>query len=262
MIPLKFGLFHSGCPLSYLRYMTFKTLRFFHPNEEIELYVSNKFKKTGYKWNREHQDFETNIDKDYLDQLGDLNVKIVEGDFFEQYPPNYQSDFFRWWWLRNNGGFYLDTDQICLKNCGDLPLDKEFIYCKYFNPQCGDYCAAGVIGADKNSNIVEYITKVIQKYYNPNDYNSLGPWMLRSVLEGARLTNSFNAPRKYFYPIPYSDLVGRIFSGKADISSKSYFLHWFGGHPLSQQFNKIYTEEFAKKSNDTISKFLREKEII
>jgi hypothetical protein len=84
--------------------------------------------------------------KDYFDQLSKLNVNIIETERFDGYAPNFQSDFFRWWWLGEFGGFYLDTDQLILKPFSGLDLDSHFIYSSYGtrflpNPKfiAGDY---------------------------------------------------------------------------------------------------------------------------
>jgi hypothetical protein len=257
---MKFGLWWSGSNLSYLRYLTFKTLRFFNPNSEIELYVGKKFKKDGYKWDREQQDFEKTIENNYLDKLPELNVKVIEVDFFGEYAPNFASDIFRYWFLKNFApAFYLDTDQIILKSFETLPLDKEMIYCTYDN-----YAPVGVLYGNKNSKIVDYIYKHIPKYYNKDVYNSLGPYMFFDVIKSNKvdISNSYNSPPNYFYPIPYSDMVVHVYSGAFNIPKDSYALHLFMGHPLSQKFNQKYTEEFAKTSSDTISKKLRELKII
>ena len=69
-IELKFILWWSGSGLSYLRYLTFKTLRHFHPNAPIQLLVGDVFKKEDHKWNVEKQDFEKpedTSDSDFLD---------------------------------------------------------------------------------------------------------------------------------------------------------------------------------------------------
>lgn len=256
-IPLQFGLFWSGSNLSYLRYLTFKTLRNFHPDSKISLFTSNKFKKDGYSWANEKQDFETNVSTDCMDMLSDLDVEISEMEDFGQYPPNFQSDFFRWWFLQKYGGFYLDTDQIILKSFEGLPLYKNLIYSAY-----GPYYPVGVIGASTESRVVKRVNKVISNHYNPNDYNSLGPWMFRDVMQGMKNKEGYNAPPHIFYPINFSYDVNKIYSGKFEIPSGSRALHWFGGHPLSQKVNKIYNEEYAKTSNDTISRWLRENDIV
>jgi len=264
VINLKFGLFWSGSKLSYLRYLTFKTLRHFHPEAEIELYIAEKAKKDGYTWTCEKQDFEEEIKgDDYIEKLKPLNIKVFKGNFFEQYPPNFQSDFFRYWYLKNNGGFYLDTDQIILKSFKDLPLDNDLIYSGYAAKSCGYYTPVGCIGASKDSEIVDWVMKLLPQFYNINNYNSLGPFMFRDMLNARKWKDKmFNAPSNYFYPIPDSYLVTHIYDGTLKIPEESYSLHWYGGHKLSQEFNKKYTKQYAGSSSDTISRVLREKQIV
>lgn len=266
MIPLNFGLFWSGSKLSYLRYLTFKSLRHFHPIAQIRLYMSTKCNKKGYKWYREKQDFENDkFEKDYIEELPKLNVEIIKIDMFGQYAPNYQSDLCRYFMLNRDSGFYLDTDQIILKSFETLPLDKDFIYSHYYNPQInGEYYPVGVLGACKDSKLIRHIMDLLPKYHNSGDYNSLGPNAISNILgpNPHLLKNSFNAPSRYFYPISNSDEVYKAYQGRFKIPEDSYAIHWFGGHELSQGFNKKYTEEFAQKSNDTISVFLRDRKII
>ena len=265
MINLNFNLWWSGAKLSYLRYLTFKTLRFFHPNSKICLFVGDKFRKEGHKWNEEKQEFENpdDIKKDYLEELGNLDVEIKHVDWFSQYAPNFQSDMARWFFLHNYGGFYLDTDQIILKSFETLPLWSTFIYSSYHALSCGRYFPVGVLGASKDSDIVYYIYQVMPKFINANVYNSAGPWMLREVIKTRQWADEmFNAPSNYFYPVPESYRVSEIYDGSFKIPKESYALHLFLGHKTSQEFNKIYTEEMAEKSNDTISRFLRENNLI
>ena len=105
MIDVKFGLFWSGGEISYLRYLTFLSLRKFHPNATIELHISDKFAKDGYKWGCEKQDFEApEFDQVMsVESLEDIGIEVKEIDLFSKYPPNYQSEFFRWWWIKENG---------------------------------------------------------------------------------------------------------------------------------------------------------------
>ena len=262
-IELNFGLFWSGSPLSYLRFLTFKSLRHFHPNSKISLFISDNFSKSGYAWRDEKQDFENdNISKDYIPELKSLDVEINKIDLFSQYVPSYQSDFFRWWWLKENSGFYLDTDQIILKSFEALPLDNNLIFSAYMAKSCGLYSPVGVIGAD-NSEMVEWIDKLLPQFKDFKNYNSLGPFMFRTMLQMRKWNDKmFNAPSNYFYPIPDSFMVPYIYDGKLQLSGDEYALHLFMGHPISQEFNNKYTEDFAKTSSDTASRFLRENNII
>jgi hypothetical protein len=260
MIDLRFGLFWSGSKLSYLRYLTFKTLRHFHPNSIIELYTTDAFKVNGYKWGNERQDFETELDgNDYFYNLYDLDVSIKTFDHFPDFPPNFQSDFFRWWYLSKNGGWYLDTDQIVLRSFHDLPLDNDLICSVYKAKSCGIYAPVGCIGANKDSEVVGFINAYIKRYFNINNYNSIGPFMFGSVIGQKKWRDKiFNSPPNYFYPIQESYLVDEIYSGRFSVTNSNFCLHWFGGHPLSQEFNKKYTESFSRNSDDSISSALRQ----
>ena len=258
-IPLRFGLFWSGGPMSYLRYLTFKSLRHHHPNAQIDLYISTSF-ETETDWWIEKQDFQNDIKDDYLPKLSELNVNIEKFESYCDFAPNYQSDFFRWFYLKEFGGFYLDTDQIILKSFEDLPLDHDFIYCSYNTQSCGDYYPVGVIGANKDSKLLNEVYELLPQYTNLKDYNSLGPTMFKSVYGGKKWSEKhFNAGSSYFYPIAESHLTKTIYDGTEPLNTfnGAYACHWFGGHPFSQEFNKGYTEEFAKDSNDLISQFIR-----
>lgn len=259
-IPLKFGLFWTGANLSYLRYLTFKSLRHFHPDAHIYLCIPERFGLGQQKWGGESQDFQNNANcEDYSELLEDLGVEV---DFVEyigdpDYCPILQSDIFRWIWMRDNGGIYLDTDQIILRNFDTLPLEKEFIYCRYDEIQCGDYCPTGVLGLSKGSPIANIAIEKIANTYRDNSYNSSGPFMMRRALGKMNLSDSFNAPWEYFYPVRGSNGVEGIYDGSFVIPKNSYALHWYGGHGRSQKFNATYNENVMKTSNDTISRTLR-----
>lgn len=264
MIDLKFGLFWSGGKLSYLRYLTLASLRYHHPNSVIELYLQGEWKKDGFMWGCEEQDFQSDSLEEYVtpDEIYNLGISTKEFNEFSNYPPNFQSDFFRWWWLKNNSGFYLDIDQIVLKPFNILPLDNNLIYSAYKADSCGLYTPVGVIGAC-DSELVNWTNQLLPQFYNVNDYNSLGPFMMRCVLGIKKWKDkAWNSSWEHFYPVKDSYLVPSIYDGSFYPNDNAVCLHWFGGHPASQKFNKKYTKEFAKSSSDTISSLLRDKGII
>jgi hypothetical protein len=258
MINLKFGLFWSGAPLSYLRYLTFKSLRYFHPDAEIELYTTDKWGKDGYSWHSEKQDFERNSNIiDYRSNLEDINVKIKIYDKYPSMTPNFQSDMFRWDWLSNNSGFYLDTDQIILKSFEGLDRDYKLIYSGYNSKTCGYYTPVGVIGSDY-ADFSKWMIQLLPQLYNSNNYNSIGPFGFRAILQCYNgKEKMFNAPFDYFYPVPESYLMSYVYDNLFKVPPHSYAFHWFGGLSQSQEFNIRFTEEFAETSNDTISIILR-----
>ncbi len=267
MINLNFGLWWSGAKLSYLRYLTFKSLRHFHPHSRIQLFISNKFCNNDTMGVSQEFTVPNSIEKDYLSNLSTLDVEIAQMDKFGKYAPNHQSDIFRWWFLREFGGIYLDTDQIILKSFKSLPLkDNDFMYSAYDvkSPYAfdGKFSPVGVLGADQRSKALKSIAVKVLDYYKPDDYNCLGPLMFADMLKKLDLDRSFNAPSEYFYPAAICDKMEAVYSGDMELPRDSYSLHWFGGYNASQRFNRAYTEGFAQESNDTISKILRRNKII
>jgi hypothetical protein len=238
------------------------SLRRFHPNAEIELYLSKKSDNNA-TWGIEEQDFQKKSSgKCYLDELRHLNIKVIEKDLFPTYAPNYQSDFFRWWWLYHNGGFYLDTDQIILRDFNELPLEADLIYSMYRAKSCGLYSPVGVIGAKKGCPIVKQIMDEMGGLYNPKDYNSIGPFMFRDLFlknrdRWEREHVVYNAPPNWFYPVAESYMVNSLYDSELHFAQESFAVHWFGGHPNSQEFNRTLTEESILKNKDTISMLAR-----
>jgi len=270
MIDLNFGLWWSGSKLSYLRYLTFKSLRHFHPHSRIQLFTTNAV-DTGSNSGISHHDFlDPNLTQiDYMSRLVDLGVEIVHvnakslGNFY----PHQQADIYRWVYLKKSGGIYLDPDQIILKSFKSLPIKKyDFLYSSYKvdSPFAmdGRFSPIGVLGASPNSKVVSNVSSVIMDYKKDGDYNSMGVVMMSDVIGRFDFSEGFNAPSNYFYPAPICDYMNGIYDGTKDIPEDSYALHWYGGYEPSQKFNKRYTEEFSKSSKDTISKFLRGRGII
>lgn len=258
MIDLRFGLFWSGPNFSYLRYLCFKSLRYFHPNSEIILFYNEKY-ETKYSWSCEQQDFEdVNFSDNYLSELKKINVEIINFNKFSNFSPNYQSDFFRYWFLKEYGGFYLDNDQIILKSFDNLDLNYDFISSRYKLSWGCDYYPVGVIGAVKNSEIVNYTSEILPKLYNPNDYNSIGPWGMKTIFDMKTFKDKvlWTDP-EVFYPVKESCHVKYIYEKNYKIPENSLALHWFAGHPDSQIFNKKFNEEFCLTSNDTISSIVK-----
>jgi hypothetical protein len=264
MIPLSFCLFWAGDTLSYLRYLTFKTLRCHHPEAKIKLYLTKEFNNSSHNWANESQDFEKKLDiKNYLNKLDDINVEVIKVKYIGK--PDLcgilQADIARWLMLKE-GGFYLDTDQIILKSFDTLPLNNEFIYSRYNEVQCGDYLPTGVIGLENDSKIPDIAVKEVLESYSPMNYNSSGPFMMRKLINKIDLSRAFNTPYEYFYPINTSSRVGDIYTGRYIPNNESYALHWYGGHKMSQLFNMNYSEEMARTSGDSISKIIRELKLI
>jgi len=252
MIPKIAHFFWAGGPLSYLRHMTLVTFRNHHPDWDMRLWWSDDGGRShAVGWDVEEQDFQSDAGKDYF-------IKSVDVADLYEYPhhldkaPNYRSDFFRWEILHEFGGWYLDLDQIILRPFDEL-CAHAFVYAEY-----GGYTPVGVIGSAPGLTFVAEMVEGCARHYDPSDYNSIGPWLMWKTLRDSAF-NGIDALNSstLFYPVPLSSSVDLIYDGSFKNPSGSYALHWFGGHPFSQEFNRTYSPEVAAKGKDFISRYLR-----
>jgi len=254
-------------PLSYLRLLTLRTFRHHHPDWKMRLWTSESNMVNVWSGNLEQQDFQTGGIKDYITQVSYLGIETVvfNEPITKQLAPTFISDIVRFRSI-DGGGWFFDLDQIFCRSFDDL-CDCDFILGGYKDVM---YC--GVVGASHSSNAPAIICER-QKGLIANRltlYNGLGILLLRSVLQShdfAILTSGEKhrmLPHQYFYPVPESARVEQIYNGVLQIpaSPDNYAVHWYGGHPLSQEFNRKYTPEFAKTSNDSISFYCRKIEIL
>ena len=257
MIPkIAYFYWSKGTPLSYLRYLTVKTFRKLHPDWTINFCHSSA--GICKKWDGgESQEFlSTNSkDVDYISMLADLNVNIIDYTKHNDKAPNFISDFFRWDILSQTGGWYFDVDQIFIKNIDSL-CTHDFVV------DGSPSSFVGVVGAEKNSEITKYINNMIITRYNPSFYNCIGPWLLNQLLHNPgdhtlktmlKQHNTLLAPRDMFYPV-HPDNINDLFEKTIEVPENSYCIHWFGGHPTSQKYNKLITEDNTIKN--TITKYV------
>ena len=259
MIDLKFALFWSGSKMSYLRYLTFKSLRKFHPQSKITLFVANKCKKSELNFEGKKQDFYDDkfVEKCFIEELKLLDVDVRYFDAFSDFHPNFQSDLFKWWWLSNFSGFYIDTDMLIVKSFDSLPLDKDLIFSQYDTKNNGKYASVNVIGSSGNSKTIKYCMDNIYSFYSKNQYTSIGSDIFKHALSLNMENNCFNAPFAFFNPISDDFMIEVIFRNNVQLSSLTYGIHWFGGNIASNEFNRVYTKDYIERSNDTISAHIK-----
>jgi len=129
----------------------------------------------------------------------------------------------------------------------------------------------GVLGASKDSIVPKTINQKqteILEGGSVKGYNELGNLFLNKCFQEEWYKNlkekHFISGPEYFYPIETSPEVYLLYQGKIKIAEleNNYAVHWYGGHPLSQEFNAKYTEAFARESMDSISVYCRKLGVI
>lgn len=261
MIPkTAFFFWTQGTPLTYLRFLTLVTFRKHHPDWQI--FLCNPQPGSFKTWSGpEQQDFLSKSDGiDYITKCKELEVIFLDYKKHSDKAPVHTADFFRWDALYNNGGWFFDLDQIFLKNFDDL-CSYDFVF------DGSDNFYIGVIGLAQGCEIGKYIYENMSRAYNPAYYCCTGPWYMRALLKypGDQLFKTieskyktFYAPIDYFYPLNSSDDVQKLYNDNINISSNAYAIHWFGGHPESQKYNKLVTEENVFLFDNTITQHIKQ----
>lgn len=239
-------IWNEETPLSYLRFMTIETFKKHNPDWEVMFWLVSGCKLTKtWEGSEKLEFFDKKQQKNYLNELktDEIYTKKVEN-----IAPNYASDLIRWQVLYDFGGFYFDLDQIILNS-----FDELLTYDVVYGGQKIQY--SGVVGMFKSclaaKNMIERTKNAIKTAKN---YCDAGNWLWLDYVnkDGKQLLSeyqTFCTPQQYFYPIEQSFMMKEYYNGKKPDLKNAFAVHWFGGHPDSQEFNKKTESEINKVIN-------------
>ena len=166
-------------------------------------------------------------------------------------PPPNVSDIFSVEILGQQGGWYLDLDQVVLKPLTGLSNHYDFV--------CGGQTVfyIGIFGSKQGGAVVgDFYGKMLGSY-DPKFYNSSGiSAIVHSSLEDNAWLAWFKDTRNgtnhileqnHFYPLLAPDGSNRFWSGNFDIcgndAAGSECVHFYGGNPVSQKFFREMTPD-------------------
>ena len=184
-VPKKIFFYWGAKRLSFLRYMSLYSFRYFNPDWEIFLYVPKAMNEVNL-WGEEKQYENLNANIiDYMPYVDKLGVSIVEADFNEYGLDNsinevHKSDFIRYFLLYNYGGIWADMDILFINpisqmDCNSL-LNKEYNSFIYVGEQQGEVLghAIGFLMSSQGSDYFKNVfNKAKEAYGIPVDFKSL-----------------------------------------------------------------------------------------
>ena len=257
-----FFIWSKNTPLSYLRYLTLETFRALHPDYKMHLYLAETIEQKNWQGRemQEYFDKEKNEIKDYLPKVSELGVNVYDYNKYSNLNPTQIADIFRFEVVHEFGGWFFDLDQLFLNSIESV-IEKQYEQEFIFGGKTIAYI--GVIGGAKGNEPCRAIgekQQAIIKQGNLNNYQSLGVhvlWQYLNELQDKKII--LQVDDDVFYPVLESDNAYVMYNGTLNLSllRNSVAVHWFGGHPVSQVFNKQFNEDFTKTSKDSISKWLR-----
>jgi hypothetical protein len=246
--------------------MTLYSFRKYNPDWEITLYLSNN-NNTSKTWQgAEEQDFFNYKGINYLNKVGELNIKIEKVEFPEEFKdkfinisPVHESDLFRYYQLYKSGGFYCDMDVLFFRSIDSFYnniIENKIDTVLY---QCANFVAIGFLGSSINNTFYRDLFNFGINNFNTNDYQSLGvdliyrmfngnrsqAYVLNEIINKYKNLNVYSIPTELVYFFNWTKIqynfTTSVYVNKFPKESIGY--HWFGGSKISQDHNNMMNED-------------------
>lgn len=237
----------GGGPLSYLRFLTYASLRKYNPDFEIIAYYPAEAYTGDNPW-VSHAHTIKYKGEDWFPKLKTIGVETVPVDFRgygfrNDVPEAFKSDFLQWKLLYKYGGFWCDTDILFFHGIPEIPVD--FLVTADRHPTI--YYIAYMYSEPK-SPILDRLLQSVS--LDPLNYQSLGnSLMSRAYPKFTDMKrrhpeiDSFVINPAIVLPVKRISKIGQIYDKTPIDYSNSIGLHWFGGHPVSGVWEDRLTEQ-------------------
>ncbi len=283
--------FWQGEQISWLRYMTLRSFVHHNPDWQPVLYLaSNPDFTITWKGIEHQEDYHQNEYENYFSKIYDLDLEIVPYENHGHHPAQ-NSDLACWDIMSNNSGIFFDMDILFIKSANEFHewLEDSDTGIDLHSPEChwaacpqfriGIVCSSGnnqffkdllEMGIDNSKNMSRYQqlgsehlashlcnltrpyqTDLYDKCRKPRDFQNRNQDAISRVekIYGGRTINL-----SYFdtvYPWDWYEDNPRFYDAHQILGT--YFgIHWYGGRPVSQEFNLRLTEDNFRDHKNTI----------
>lgn len=273
MIPKRFIFYWSGTNMSWLRYISIYSAKFYNPDFEIILYYSKDIDKQSLPERNDNK-----VIENYFEFLESKNIILKEWNFnidrykhktvdgWSKIAPAQKCDILQWEKLYQDGGIFCDSDIIFLK-----PFDVRYL--KFDMLTCfKKYFTVGFWASRPNEEMMlDFYSNAIFTFDEYN-YQTAGVSNILSVLKqkletidcnkfkSLRLAypnlNIFNLPFETFYRWDYNNL-NNIYKKNIKIHPTQLGIHWYGGHVDSKFWIDTLNPKSINNYNNTICNALR-----
>lgn len=255
--------------MSYMRYMTLYSFCKFNPNWKVYLIVN---KSTGVlRGTVEKQDKTEYKGQDYSNLITNLNINILNfsdkmiGLDSDDMSDVHIKDVLNWKVLSEWGGLVADMDILFIKPMIDIEGDIGLV-CFDGNPQ-KDYIPVTFMYSSGSNEFFKDVYQNVLKKYKPEIYESCGTLCIKekNIVE---VQNNYKdlivTKLNDFIVFPFIDYtwgtgIEMLYKGDfRHLMCKDVVgIHWYGGAPLSQQYNNILNKQTIYEIDNTITKMIR-----
>jgi hypothetical protein len=259
MIPRQIAFFWSGPRMSFMRYLTLRSFRHQNPDWQMTLY-SPDTPCADKTWATVEQDDSGYSGADCTSMVDALSVERKTWTApLPGLSHSHASDLFEWDLLATVGGFYSDMDVLWLRPIEPLYQQHRAADALFSLEDGGTVCPIGFFAASQGCPIFQDIRTTALSEYMPQGYETAGTLALyraagltcytdpaSKVLDAFRHrypgVNIAVAPDETLYCYGTSTHPA-IFQTTARVPNTAIGLHWFGGSPISQEWNRKLTAE-------------------
>lgn len=271
MIPRCINFFWSGPRMSFMRYLTLASFRRWNPDFSMVLW-SPATPCIGKTWHSFELDDTGYTGPDYMPMLDALDIeRKTWTPSASNLSHSHASDLFQWELLSTTGGFYADMDILWVRSMKPLYeqyKDVDSLFCLERN---GEVCAIGFFGASPACPVFKDIHAASLKHYSPRGYETAGALAVYCaagsngyIYPGSKVLNAFRArypqltisqaPDETLYYFNCDTYPG-IFETSVELPKVSVGLHWFGGGPCSQKWNRLLTADNFRDYDNTFTRY-------
>ncbi len=276
-MPKRIFFYWGNETMSWLRYMTLKSCRYYNPDWEIILYhcPCRVKKETWEEYNK--QDFANFSGEDYFSKVSDLGIQIKHWDIpiqkLKGIAASHKSNFFKWYMLATEGGIYADMDILFIKSLDSL---YEEIKETHIGLCIHDWLSIGFLHSNSISSFFVDVFHTAVKTYTPEHYQCVGVQAVYTLVDNKKRntkkikenlkkilktnypgTQIYNYDMSLFYHYDFKNL-GNLFLKTQKMPEQSIGIHWYAGAPIAQKWNNGLTESNFTEYTNTITKYARE----
>lgn len=282
-IPKIANFYWGSHKMSFLRYLTIFSFKKYNPDWSIHLHVPKKV-SDEITWKTKGGDNHHKIDnleydgEDYYQKLlEDVPLKLIKVDFSKSFlsnsaPEPHKSDLLTWQVLSSKGGLWCDMDIVFTKpmtslsnNMGDPQTDTIVSFDYRIREIDGSPTKpiGFLLSKPKNLFYKKHILES-KKAYNDREYQSIGTAVVK------RVSNNFEECTAKYFHNKFQNLnpdsvyhyhfqrIPDIYDRTCESPNSLIGIHWYGGHPKSQEFNQIINHKNYKDFNNTLAEAIKE----
>ena len=254
-IPKQVFFFWGDGPLPYLNLLSVISFKKKNPGWKVFYVAPRKGSLREMTWDTHEQ---KNIYKgrDWGHTLVEAVDEIITVDFTKYGLPEkmnivHQADAARQILMYERGGLWSDMDVLYLKSVEEIKVNSgaDVVLC-WGGPKRKNFFSTGVVMASPRNEYYHKIVHGLSKFYNPKEYQSVGPGLLREIypnMDNVVLDNPDlqidNMSYNTFYEYPYNALQ-RLYKKRENIPSHVVGVHWFGGATESMNFRNGFNRRF------------------